>query len=95
MLLLALPRFRDRDVRLLLIMAAMPQRWFYDAFILWLIPKSRRELAWTVFLSWFPALWRWHYVPKSFMEVGRWAVVFFYIPMLVVVLLREKEEQRS
>jgi len=38
-------KLRDNDARLLLLAAAFPQRWFYDAFILWLIPKSRREIV--------------------------------------------------
>ena len=52
LLLLALWRYRDRDAILLLVAACMPQRWFFDSFILWLIPKSRREIIWTVFFSW-------------------------------------------
>jgi len=88
LLLLALWRYRDRDALLLLLAACMPQRWFFDGFILWLIPKSRREIVWTVFLSWGAGLWRWYHFPHSFTEVGRWTVVFLYLPMLAVVLLR-------
>jgi hypothetical protein len=90
LLLLALFRYRDRDAILLLLAACMPQRWFFDAFILWLIPKSRREIVWTVFFSWGAGLWRWYHVPRSFAEVGEWAVVFLYLPMLAVVLCRKK-----
>src|SRR5580700_9743440 len=88
LLLLALFRCRDRDSILLLLAACMPQRWFFDSFILWLIPKSRREILFTVFFSWGVGIWRWYYVPRSFNEVGRWAVIFLYLPMLVVILLR-------
>jgi hypothetical protein len=88
LLLLALFRYRDRDSILLLLAACMPQRWFFDSFILWLIPKSRREILFTVFFSWGVGIWRWYYVPRSFNEVGRWAVIFLYLPMLVVILLR-------
>jgi hypothetical protein len=91
LLLLALWRYRDRDVHLLLLMSLMPQRWFYDMLILWLIPKSRREIVWTSFVSWGAGLWRWYYIPHSFTEVGRVAVLTMYLPMLVVVLLRRKE----
>jgi hypothetical protein len=66
----------------------MPQRWFYDMLILWLIPKSRRELVWTVFVSWGAGIWRWYHIPHSFTEVGRVAVMTMYLPMLVVVLVR-------
>jgi hypothetical protein len=90
LLLLALFRYRDRDAILLLLAACMPQRWFFDAFILWLIPKSRREIVWTVFFSWGAGLWRWYHVPHSFAEVGEWAVVFLYLPVLAVVLCRKK-----
>jgi hypothetical protein len=88
LLLLALLRYRDRDAIFLFLAACLPQRWFFDAFILWLIPKSRREIIWTVFFSWGAGVWRWYHFPHSFNEVGRWAVIFLYLPMLVVVLLR-------
>jgi len=68
--------------------AIMPQRWFFDAFILWLIPKTRREILFTAFFSWGAGIWRWYQYPHSFSQVGRWAVLFIYLPMLVVVLAR-------
>jgi hypothetical protein len=95
LLLLALPRYRDRDVLLLLLSSAMPQRWFFDSFILWLIPRSRREIIWTVFLSWGAGVWRWYHMPHSFTQVGRWAVLFLYLPMLAVVLLRKTPAGRA
>ncbi len=88
LLALALWRYRDRDAWLLLLAAVMPQRWFFDAFILWLIPKTRREILLTVFFSWGAGIWRWYHIPHSFAEVGRWTVVFIYLPMLGVVLAR-------
>ncbi len=88
LLLLALWRYRDRDAILLLLAACMPQRWFFDSFILWLIPRSRREIVWTVFFSWGAGLWRWYHAPHNFTEVGRWTVLFIYLPMLAVVLCR-------
>jgi hypothetical protein len=88
LLLLALFHYRNRDAILLLLAACMPQRWFFDSFILWLIPKSRREILATVFFSWGAGLWRWYHVPHSFAEVGRWTVIFLYLPMLAIVLLR-------
>ena len=66
----------------------MPQRWFFDSFILWLIPKSRREILATVFFSYGAGIWRWYHTPHSFTEVGRWTVIFIYLPMLGVVLWR-------
>jgi hypothetical protein len=93
LLVLALLRYRDRDAHLLFLSALMPQRWFFDSFTLWLIPRSRREIVWTVFFSWGAGIWRWYHVPRSFTEVGRWTVIFLYLPMLVCVLLRAKMNQ--
>jgi hypothetical protein len=94
-LLFAALRWRNRDAQLLVIAALMPQRWFFDAFILWLIPKTRRELLWTVLLSWMPGIWRWNHVPHNSAEVGRWEVIFFYMPMLIVILVRYAKEKRA
>jgi hypothetical protein len=88
LLALALLRYRQRDAWVLFLSALMPQRWFFDSFILWMIPQTRRELLWTAFFSWGTGIWRWYHVPHSFHAVGRWAVVFIYLPMLAVVLLR-------
>jgi len=90
LLLLALFRNRDRDAWLLLLSAVMPQRWFFDSFILWLIPKSRREFVFTIPFSWAAGIWRWYHFPVSFTQVGRVAVICFYLPMLAVVLLRPR-----
>jgi hypothetical protein len=88
LLLLALLRYRHRDAWLLLLAALMPQRWFFDAFPLWLIPKTRRELVLTAGLSWGAGIWRWFHQPANFTEVGRLAVIFIYLPMLAVILFR-------
>jgi hypothetical protein len=88
LLLAALLQYRDPDARLLLLSALMPQRWFFDSLILWLIPKSRREIVWTVFFSWGAGIWRWYHIPHTSSQVGRWTVIFLYLPMLAVVLLR-------
>ena len=93
LLLLALWRYRDHDAWFLLVMAIMPQRWFYDGLVLWLIPKSRQALVWTVFFSWGAGLWRWYHMPHNFTQVGRWMVVCFYLPMLLVLLAREWYER--
>ncbi|HYL12097.1 MAG TPA: hypothetical protein VEV41_03630 [Terriglobales bacterium] len=89
LLLLALLRYRTRDAWLLVVSAMMPQRYFFDSLILWLIPKSRRELLGTVALSWGAGIWRWYHMPTSFHQLGRWTVLFIYLPMLVVVLWPE------
>lgn len=94
-LLLSLFRYKHRDSWLLLFSALMPQRWFFDSFILWLIPKSRREIVWTVFFSWGAWIWRWYHIPHSFQQVGRWTIILFYLPMLVVVLQRSSQGRKT
>jgi hypothetical protein len=95
LLLLTLLRWRDRDSILLLLSALVPQRWFFDSFILWLIPKSRKEILVTALFSWGTGIMRWYHSPQSFHEVGRWTVIFVYLPMLTVVLLRGKLSDES
>jgi hypothetical protein len=91
LVLLALLRRRDRDAWLLLLASIMPMRWFFDVFILWLIPKSRREILATVFFSWCAGIWRWYHPPTSITQVGRWIVLSAYLPMLAIILLRRNE----
>jgi hypothetical protein len=93
LLVVALLRYRERDAWLLLLAALMPQRWFFDTFILWLIPQSRRQIIWTVFFSWGAGIWRWYHMPHNFTEVGRWTVIFIYLPMLAVILFRKSEAE--
>lgn len=97
LLALALLRFRDREAWLLFTAACMPQRWFYDPFFLWLIPKTRKQIIYTAAISWIPGIWRWNYTPHSFSQVGRWMVLCFYLPMLVILLMRKTlpENQRT
>jgi hypothetical protein len=87
---LALWRYHDKDAWLLFLMGCMPQRWFFDTLVLWLIPKTRREILLTAGLSWFAAIWRWYHFPHSYTQVGRWTVLWVYLPMLAVVLLRKR-----
>lgn len=93
LILLALLRYRDRDAWLLLLTSLMPQRWFFDAFILWLIPRSRREILVTVITSWCAGLWRSYHPPSSYTEVGRWMVLSIYLPMLAIILLRHPRQE--
>jgi hypothetical protein len=90
-LLLALVRYRDRDAQLLLWASAMPQRWFFDTLTLWLIPRTRKQLLFTVLLSWGAGILRWNYTPHSFTQVGRWAVTFLYLPMLALIFWNRKK----
>jgi hypothetical protein len=92
LLALALFRYRDPDTPLFLLTALLPQRWFYDTLILWLIPKTRKEILWTAFFSWGAGIWRWYHIPHSFTQVGRWMIIFLYLPMLVVLLARPQQK---
>ncbi len=88
----ALMRYRNRDAWLLFLAACMPQRWFYDPFFLWLIPKTRRQIVFTAGLSWIPGIWRWYHTSYTITEVGRLTVLCFYLPMLVLVLLQRTRQ---
>jgi hypothetical protein len=92
LLLLALLRYRDGDAILLLLAALMPQRWFFDAFVLWLIPKTRREILVTALFSWGVGIWRWYHSPQTMQQVGLWCILGFYVPMLVVILIRARRD---
>jgi hypothetical protein len=95
LLLLALFRYRHPDTALFLLTALLPQRWFYDPLILWLIPKTRKEILWTAFLGWGAGLWRWYHIPHSVAQVGRCTVIFLYLPMLGVLLARPQEQSTT
>jgi len=91
-LIAALIRYRDPNAWLLFLGACMPQRWFYDPFFLWLIPQARRQIVFTVGLSWLPGIWRWYHTPHVINQVGRLTVLCFYLPMLVVVLWPQRPQ---
>jgi hypothetical protein len=93
LLALALYRYRDRHAWLLFLMACMPQRWFFDTLVLWLIPRTRREILFTVLCSWGAGIWRWFHYPHSYAEVGRWTVILIYLPMLIVLLARSRRSR--
>lgn len=85
-LALALLRWRSPEARLLFLFALVPQRLFYDVFLLWLIPQTRREILLLTILSWlcyfcaffFPGL------------LGNQLVlVFLYLPCLLMVLRKQ------
>jgi hypothetical protein len=87
-LLLALLHRNDRDSHLLVLLAMAPQRWFYESFVLWVIPRQRREILATAALSWVAGIWRWYHMPSSWSEVGQWTLWWIYLPMLGIILLR-------
>jgi hypothetical protein len=92
LLALALWLRRDSDAHLLLLASLTPQHWFYDSFILWLIPKSRLEILTTACLSWGVVLF-WRLYPFAHAayfspQVGSLAVMWIYLPMLTLLLMR-------
>ena len=95
LLILSLLRYRDRRAILLFLFSIVPQRWFYDAFPLWLIPKTRRSILATVAASWFVGMWRSLHAPHTFQEVGLWSVLGFYLPMLAVILFSPQTENST
>ena len=92
LLLLALLRRNDPDARFLLLASIFPQRWLYDAFILWLIPKTRKEFLYTATASWVGLVWRVFHMPQNSRELGLLCVLCFYVPMLLVILRRPKQQ---
>jgi hypothetical protein len=85
---LSLWRRTDPDAHLLLLASLTPQHWFFDSFILWLIPKTRREILATCLLSWGAGWWRIYHLPRSREEFGAAAVGWIYLPMLALILSR-------
>ena len=87
LLLVLVPMLREHaDARFLISMALVPQRWFYDALLLWLVPETIAEFVITGALSWGAAL----LTPpvRNIHQVATLSVCFNYLPMLGVVLVR-------
>ena len=82
LVLLALLRWRDDQARFLLLMAAVPQRLFYDVFVLWLIPQTARQVLVLAGLSWI-VYFGWFFWPAGGMAL---AVALLYLPALALVL---------
>ncbi len=90
LVVLAMIRWRDRDAWLLVLSSILPMRWFFDVFILWLIPKTSRQILFTVLLSWLAGAWRAYHPPETYIQAGQWIVLSTYLPMLAIVLLRRQ-----
>lgn len=89
LLLLSAPFVREhKDARLLLSMAVIPQRWFYDALLLWLVPETAAEFVITGVLSWGGFFLSPPPAARTFHQVAILSVTFNYLPMLALVLVR-------
>ena len=95
LLLLAALRWRDKDAQLLLLASLLPQRHFYDAFLLWLIPKNWKEALPTAVFSFGAWIWKTRHPQMESPEVGLVSVLFFFLPMLAIVLLRRAATDRQ
>jgi hypothetical protein len=93
LLLLALFRWREKDAQLFLLACLFPQRLYYDAFVLWLIPKTRKEIFFTALVSW--GAWIWNVRHPEMTSVGIVSSLFFFLPMLAVILLRPQKKVAS
>jgi hypothetical protein len=86
---LALLRPRSSRAWLLLLLAMAPQRFFYDLFLLWLIPRTRRQIIVLVILSW-ACYFAWYFWPAG---GATWAIALLYLPCLLMVLRDQDEPQ--
>ncbi|MEO8596865.1 MAG: hypothetical protein ABI759_26330 [Candidatus Solibacter sp.] len=77
----------DAGSRWLLLMGVIPQRWYYDAFLLWLIPETTAELVAAGVLSWGAFLAT--PATRTIQQVALISTVFNYLPMLGIVLVRK------
>ena len=89
-LLLAVMKWRRREGRLFLAMAAVPQlSLFYDQLPLWLIPRSAWRSALLSAASWI-AWWRWYpsrELSSSVAVAAPWVFWLIYIPALAILLV--------
>lgn len=75
LLLFGLRHWRDRDMRLLFFMACVPQQIFYDALVLFTLPRTPRALLALIIISW-PAVF---FAPNQW-----WEVALLYVPTLYI-----------
>lgn len=87
LVLLALTRWRQREARLLLVFACLPQSlYFYDQVVLWLIPRDATEAFAYTALSQLMLI-AWGLFTMLAWRHGSWVLVAaLYLPPLVMVL---------
>jgi hypothetical protein len=82
---------REPRVRFLLLMACMPQRALYDLVPLFLLPRTLRQMLLACFASWMgfaTVIWLGGHVrPQNHVLVS---LVFVYLPILLILILRSK-----
>lgn len=82
LLLLAALRWRAPEARLLLALALVPQRAFYDQLLVFGVARTRRELLVLILTSWLCYL-AWFLVPLPNVP---WYIWLIYLPALLIVL---------
>ena len=86
LMLLALLKWREKDMRFLFLMACVPQRALYDLTPLYLLPKSLRQMLAACFLSWaafvplLAANYYWGSPPRQVFL----SLAFVYLPLLAM-----------
>ncbi|MFL5575704.1 MAG: hypothetical protein ACJ79S_07050, partial [Gemmatimonadaceae bacterium] len=89
-LLLALCRWRTPEGRLLTTMACVPQvLYFYDQFLLWLAPRTWRQMLALSVSSWLGVIGWWIVRPATGSGVpaaAPFVMGFVYLPALVLVM---------
>jgi hypothetical protein len=83
LLIVALGRWRSDSGKFLLLASVVPQRWFYDSLVLWLVPKTELQYLMTATFSWLSFV-GWMFFPRTIENVGLSVVLFAYLPMLIV-----------
>lgn len=82
LILLAVLRWREERARLLLLMAAVPQRGWYDLSLLWLVPQTWQEMLILTLLSWVS------FISTRLLGIPYQVpiIVCIYLPALVMVM---------
>lgn len=86
LLLLALLRWREERARWLLLYSLMPQRVYYDQIMLFLIPRTQRQMLLLVIVSWL-VYFGWFFIPSG----GLLWFIALYLVCLLMVLVRENQ----
>jgi hypothetical protein len=94
LLLLLVGCLQSDSARFLLLASVVPQRWFYDSLVLWLVPKTGLQYLMTAAVSWLSFL-GWKLFPRTIENVGLSVVLFAYLPMLIVETLNRPPSRQS
>lgn len=88
LLVLAVPWWRDKRAQVCLLLAAVPQRLFYDQLLVWLVPKTQREMLLLTCLSWLG------YFGAFYTGRGAtaWMITAIYLPALIMIVSGQVEK---